>query len=163
MALVITLYRLILIFMGLGAIHGLIPVLTISLFADGYQAFNKTGYIIGILLFLGLLAAMWQMPYTFLRLATKDAQLLTIKSSESITFQQIVELTIFLMGLFFFLYGIDQLKDIIIMTGSFDISSESQLSLSYNGAKLVSIVFFTAVAFAVMYYHRRIACFFFRR
>ncbi len=158
MALVITLYRLVLIVAALGTIRELIMIFLAPM---SNSSTHTTGYIIGLLAFVVLLVVMWQRPRTFLQLSTEDIKLLNINFSEAISFQQLAGLAVFLVGFSFFLYGLEQVKNIIVNYYQYNESSHAQGG--YYQMILFGAGLFVVLAFAVMYFHRRIVCFFFRR
>lgn len=163
MTLVITLYRLVLVVAGLGIIRDLIVLLAPWTPAISNGATNSNGYVIGLLAFLGLVILMWFLPRVFLKLSTENTQSLNIKLNESISFQQLAGLAVFLVGLVFFLYFLEQFKNVLVMMIDY---YQNNTGLHSQGGHYIIILFgvvlFTALSFAMMYYHRRIAQFFFR-
>lgn len=163
MALVITLYRLILVITGLGIIRDLVTILAPWSHAMSDSVTNNGGYIFGLLAFLGLVILMWFLPRVFLKISTENTQSLNIKLNESISFQQLAGLAVFLVGLVFFLYFLEQFKNVLVMMIDYYQNNAGLHSQgSYYRMILFGVVLFTALSFAMMYYHRRIARFFFR-
>lgn len=163
MALVITLYRLILIVTGLGIIRDLVVVLAPWSRAVSNSTTNSSGYVIGLLAFLGLVVLMWFLPHVFLKLSSENTQSLNIKLNESISFQQLAGLAVFLVGLVSFLYFLEQFKNIFVIAIDYYQNNTGLRSQgSYYKMILLGVVLFAALSFAIMYYHRRIARFFFR-
>lgn len=156
MALIIALYRIVLVLVALGEIKNLIVMLTIWFRGQAFdQLLPPAWQLIDNVAFLGVLFVMWLLPRTFLKLSVENTKSLNIKTGQTISSQQIIEFAIFLVGLLFFLSGLAQLKHMVI---------SNLHSLIYGPEKIILIVtsVYLALTFSIMYYHRRIARFFFR-
>lgn len=155
MALIIALFRIVLVLVALGEIKNLIGMLTIWFRGQAFdQLLPPIWQLIDNVAFLGVLFVMWLLPRTFLKLSVESTKPLNIKTGQTISSLQLIEFAIFLIGLFFFLSVLAYSSHLAMSILFHDWDSEK--------IRFIIALLYLALMFPIMYYHRRIAKFFFR-